>query len=90
MAGEDLIQFPQCAVIQFHLQGGQGVVELAHDPRTNDRGADCGLVQQPGQGEDPGLNLQLSREVLIRLDLFPVLCQQLLDPPLRTAAETRG
>ncbi|MNW66759.1 hypothetical protein D3C74_452610 [compost metagenome] len=48
---EDLIQTLQYRLIQKDLQAAQGAFELLQRARADDRRGDCGIRQQPGEGD---------------------------------------
>src|ERR1700742_3081007 len=83
VAGEDLVQPGQRLLVQPHVQGPDGVVEVLLDTRADDRGRDGGLVQQPRQCDVTGLVTELVGEVLVGLDLRPPGLYRLRGPTLQ-------
>src|SRR6266545_3925490 len=45
------IQAPQLLLRQLETYGAELVLQLGHAVRTHDRRSDCGLGQEPGQGD---------------------------------------
>ena len=77
MPGEDLVQPGQGLRVEGDVHGAQCGVELVLGPRADDRGGHGGLGQQPGEADVSGFMTQLVGQILVLLDLSPVLVERL-------------
>ena len=62
---------------QAELHGGQGAVQLVTGSRTDDWCGDRGPGEEPGEAQGAGFCADLRCQVLVRLDLAPVLSETL-------------
>jgi|SRR5215211_1944925 len=73
--GEDLIEAVQMLRRQRDLYGSQSALELVTGSRPDDWCGDRGPGEQPGKAQDTGLRADLIGQVLVRLDLVPILSE---------------
>jgi hypothetical protein len=79
-AGENLIKAAQMLRRQAQLHGRQSTVQLVTGSRTDDRCGDRGPGEQPGEAQRARLHSDLLCQVLVRLDLVPMLRESLRRP----------
>src|SRR4051812_7014347 len=77
-AGEDFVELLHRRGVELDLGGADRAGELLERARSDDRGGDDGVVQQPRQADVGGLLAELFAEAFVRFELLALRFDLLL------------